>query len=119
MGFPFHVVRLIEHLYEDQQGTVRTRVGDSVVGIGRGVRQGCILSPHLFNIYAEHMREAFDSFESGIKIGGTFVNNHADDTSLICSSREEILILLEAVKEASEKRNIITQHQEDQSHDDR
>ena len=75
--------------------------------IGKGVRQGCILSPCLFNLYAEYiMRNAgLDEAQAGIKIAGRNINNprHADDTTLMAESEEELKSLLMKVKEDSEK----------------
>ena len=65
------------------------------------MRQGCILSPNLFNIYSEDiMREALEGFDSGVKFGGTKITNlrYADDTTLICNSRHELLGLKDALK---------------------
>ena len=111
MGFPAHVVDLIGRLYKDQESAVRTSRGDSRwFSIGRGVRQGCILSPNLFNIYAEAiMREALEDFEGGIKIGGRRITNmrYADDTTLLCNNREDLLKLLKSVKDASERRGLL------------
>jgi len=72
MGFPTHVVKLINKLYDHQESAVRTSRGDTDwFEIGRGVRQGCILSPQLFNLYAEAiMREALGDFHGGVKFGG-------------------------------------------------
>ena len=82
MGFPAHIIQLIQSLYEDQEATVRTENGDTEwFTIGQGVRQGCILSPYLFNIYAEYiMRKAFDEFSGQVSVGGRTITN-ADDTS--------------------------------------
>ncbi|XP_072051973.1 uncharacterized protein [Amphiura filiformis] len=77
MGFSSHVVDLIRSLYKGQEATVRTEGGDSeCFTIGQGVRQGCILSPYLFNIYAEHiMRNALDGYEGMVSIGGRQISN--------------------------------------------
>ena len=111
MGFPGHIVNLISQLYEDQESAVRTSNGDTEwFKIGRGLRQGCILSPSLFNIYSEDiMRDALDGFIGGIKFGGKCITNlrYADDTTLICGSREELLELLKRIKEASEERGLL------------
>ena len=111
MGFPTHVVELISKLYEDQESAVRTSRGDTDwFEIGRGVRQGCILSPQLFNLYAEAiMREALEDFPGGVKIGGRRITNlrYADDTTLVCGSKKELLDLLKAVKSASERRGLL------------
>ena len=72
MGFSEHVTDLIRSLYHNQEATVRTESGDSEwFTIGQGVRQGCILSPYLFNIYAEYiMRRAFDGVTGQVPVGG-------------------------------------------------
>ena len=111
MGFPKHLIDLTCRLYEDQESAVRTSSGDSEwFGIGRGLRQGCILSPSFFNVYSEDiMREALEDFEGGVKFGGVKITNlrYADDTTLICSSRQELMDLLRRVKEASEKKGLL------------
>ena len=107
MGFPPHITELIRSLYKDQEATVRTENGDcDWFAIGQGVRQGCILSPYLFNIYAEYiMRQALDGFQGQVSIGGRIVTNlrYADDTTLIARSRAELQDLILRVKTASEK----------------
>ena len=107
MGFPTHIIMLIKNLYEQQQAAVRTAYGLSEwFSIGQGVRQGCILSPHLFNIYAEAIvREALDNFEGSITIGGRTVNNlrYADDVVLIAGSMQELQELVNRVVWKSEK----------------
>ena len=77
MGLSSHIVDLIKSLYTDQSATVRTTHGITVhLRIEQGVRQRCILSPHLFNIYSEViMRNALEGFESTIKIGGRSITN--------------------------------------------
>ena len=72
MGFPSHIIELIQNLYHDQKATVRTSNGNTEwFEIGRGVRQGCILSPNLFNIYSEDiMRNALEGFNGRVKFGG-------------------------------------------------
>ena len=78
--------------------------------IGRGLRQGCILSPSLFNTYSEEiMREALDGFEGGARFGGMRITDlrYADDTTLVCQSREELMDLLLRVKNASEKKGLL------------
>ncbi len=101
MGFSGHIVNLISQLYEDQESAVRTSNGDTEwFKIGRGLRQGCTLSPNLFNIYSEDiMRDALDEFIVEIKFGGKCVTNlrYADDTTLICGSREELKNVLERI----------------------
>ena len=108
MGIPDHLTCLLRNLYAGQEATVRTGHGTTDwVQIGRGVRQGCILSPCLFNFYAEYiMRNAgLEEAHAGIKIARRNINNHryANDTTLMAESEEEIKSLLMKVKEESEK----------------
>ena len=98
----------LKNLYAGQEATVRT--GDGTIGwfqIGKRVRQGCILSPCLFNLYAEYiMRNAgLEEAQAGIKIAGRNIDNLrcADDTTLMAESEEELKSLLMKVKEESEK----------------
>ena len=98
----------LEKLYASQEATVRTGHGKTDwFQIGKGVRQGCILSPCLFNLYAEYiMRNAgLEEAQAEIKIAGRNINNlrYADDTTLIAESEEELKSLLMKVKEESEK----------------
>ena len=108
MGIPDHQTCLLRNLYAGQEATVRT--GHETTDwfqTGKGVRQGCILSPCLFNFYAEYiMRNAgLEEAQAGIKIAGRNINNltYADDTSLMEESEEELKSLLRKVKEESEK----------------
>ena len=107
MGIP-DLVCLLRNLYAGQEATVRTGHGTTDwLQIGKGVPQGCILSPCLFNLYAEHiMRNAgLDEAHAGIKIAGRSIDNlrHAYDTTLMAESEEELKSLLMKVKEESEK----------------
>ena len=108
IGTPDHLTCVLRNLYVGQEATVRTghRTTDWFQ-IGKGVRQGCILSPCLFNIYAECvMRNAgLDEVQAGIKIAGRNITNfrYADDTTLMAESEEELKSLLMKVKEESEK----------------
>ena len=95
MGIPDHVTFLLRNVYAGQEETVRTGHGTTEwFQIGKGVRQVCILSPCLFNLYAEYiMRIArLDEAQAGIKISGRSINNlrYADDTTLIAESEEEL-----------------------------
>ena len=107
MGIPDHPTCLLRNLYAGQEATVRTGHGTDCFQIGKGVRQGCILSPCLFNFYAESiMRNAgLEEVQAGIKIVGRNINNlrYADVTTLMEESEEELKSLLMKVKEESEK----------------
>ena len=99
MGIPDHLICLLRNLYAGQEATVRTGHGKTDwFQIGKGVRQGCILSPYLFILYAEYiMRNAgLDEAQAGIKIAGRSINNvrYADDTTLMAESKEELKSLL-------------------------
>ena len=107
MGIPDHLTCLLRNLYAGQEATVRTGHGTTDwFQIGKGVRQGCILSLCLFNFYAEYiMRNAgVDEAQAGIKISGRNISNlrYADDTTLMAESKE-LKSLLMKVKEESEK----------------
>ena len=106
MGIPDHLTCLLRNLYADQEATVRTGHGTTDwFQIGKGVHQGCMLSPCLFNLYAEYiMRNAgLDEAQAGIKIAWRNINNlrYADDTTLLAESEEELNSLL--MKEESQK----------------
>ena len=108
MGIPDHLTCLLRNLYAGQEATVRTGHGTTDwFQIGKVVRQGRILSPCLFNLYAEYiMRNAgLEEAQAGIKIAGRNINNlkYADDTTLMAESEEELKSLLMKVKEESEK----------------
>ena len=108
MGIPDHLTCLSRNLYAGQEATVRTGHGTTdCFQIGKGVGQGCILSPFLFNLYAEYiMRNAgLEEAQTGIKIAGRNINNlrYADDTTLMAESEEELKRLLMKVEEESEK----------------
>ena len=98
----------MRNLYAGQEATVRTRHETTDwFQIGKGVRQGCILSPCLFNLYAEYIikNAGLDEAQAGIQIAGRNISNHryADDTTLMAESEEELRSLLMKVKEKSEK----------------
>ena len=108
MGIPDHLTCLLRNLYADQEATVRNGHGTTDwFQIGKGVCQGCILSPCLFKLYAEYiMRNAgMEEAQAGIKIAGRNINNfrYADDTTLMAESEEELKSLLMKVREESEK----------------
>ena len=107
MGIPDHLTRLLRNLYAGQEATVRTGHGTTDwFQIRKGVRQGCILSPCIFNLCAEHiMRNAgLDEAQAGIRIARRNINNlrSADDTTLMAES-EELKSLFMKVKQESEK----------------
>ena len=108
MGIPDHLICLLRNLYAGQEATVRTghRTTDRFQ-IGKGVYQGCILSPCLFNLYAEYIMRnpGLEEAQAGIKIAGRNINNlrYAGDTTLMAESEEELKSLLMKVKEESEK----------------
>ena len=108
MGIPDHLTCLLRNLYTGQEATVSTGHGTTDwFQIGKGVRQGWMLSPRLLNSYAEYiMRNAgLEKAQAGIKIAGRNINNlsYADDTTLMAESEEELKSLLMKVKEESEK----------------
>ena len=106
MGIPDHLTCLLRNLYESQEATVRTGHGTTDwFQIGKGVRQGCILSPCLFNLIAENImgNAGQDELQAGSKIGGRNINNlrYADNPTLMAESEEELKSLLMKVKEES------------------
>ena len=108
MGIPDHLTCLLRSLYPGQEATVRTGHGTTDwFQIGKGVRQGCILSPCLFNFYGEYIMRntGLEETQAGIKIAGRNINNlrHADDTTLMAESKKELKSLLMKVIEESEK----------------
>ena len=115
MEIPDHLTWLLRNLYAGQEATVRT--GHETTDwfqIGKGVLQGCILSPCLFNLYAEYiMRNAgLDEAQAGIKVAGRNINNlgYADDTTLMAENEEELKSLLMNMKEGIEKSCLKSQH---------
>ena len=106
MGIPDHLTCLLRNLYAGQEATVRTEHGTTDwFQIGKGVRQGCILSPCLFTLYAEYIMRntGLEEAQAGIKIAGRCINNlrYTDDTTLMARSEEELKSLL--MKEESGK----------------
>ena len=107
MGLPDHLICLLRSLYAGQEATVRTGHGTTDwFQIGKGVQQGCILSPCLFNLYTEYIMRntGLEETQAGIKIAGRNINNlrYADDTTLMAESEERKSLLMK-VKEKSEK----------------
>ena len=108
MGIPDHLTCLLRNLYAGQEATVRTGYGTTdCFQIGKRVRQGCLLSPCLFNFYARYIMQnaRLDEVQAGIKITGRNINTlrYADDTTLMVESEEELKSHLMKVKEESEK----------------
>ena len=107
-GIPDHLTCLLRNLYAGQESTVRTGHGTTDwFRIGKGIRQGCILSRCLFNLYAENIMRntGLEEGQAGIKIARRNTNNlrYADDTTLMSESKEELKSLLMKVKEETEK----------------
>jgi len=103
MRIPDHLTCLLRNLYAGQEEKVRTRHGATIwFQIGKGVRQGCILSSYLFNLYAEYImrNDGLDEAQAGIKTAGTNINNlrYAGDTTLMAESEEKIKSVLMKVK---------------------
>ena len=108
MGIPVNLTCLLRNLYAGQEATIRTGHGTTDwFQIGKGVRQGCILSPCLFTLYAEHIMRntGLEEVQAGIKIAKRNINNlrYTDDTTLMAESEEELKSLLMKVKEESEQ----------------
>ena len=117
MGISDYLTCTLRNLYAGQEATVRTGHGTTDwFQIGKGVHQGCILSPCLFNLYAEYiMRNAgLQEAQAGIKIAGRNINNlrYADDTTLMAESEEKLKSLLMKEKEESGKSWLKAQHSE-------
>ena len=109
-----HLTCLLRNLCAAQEATVRTGHGTTDwFQIGKGARQGCLLSPYLFNLYTEYMRKAgLEEAQAGIKIARRNINNlrYAGDTTLMAESEEELKTLLMKMKEESEKNWLKAQH---------
>ena len=107
MGIPDHLTCLLRNLYAGQESTVQTGHGTTDwFQIRKGVHQGCILSPCLFNLYAEYIMSntRLEEAQAGIKIARRNINNlrYADDTTLVAESEGELKSILMKVKEESE-----------------
>jgi hypothetical protein len=108
MGIPEHVIGLITDLYTEQEAKVQVGQGTTdLFPVQKGVRQGCILSPGLFNLYSEHIvrTEGLEDIEAGVKIGGQKIKNlrYADDTTLLAENKDDMVQLIKRVKISSEK----------------
>ena len=120
MGIPDHLTCLLRNLYAGQEAVVRTGHGTTDwFQTGKGVHQGCILSPCLLNFYAEYIMRntGLEETQAGIKIGGRNINTlrYADDTTLMAESEEELKSLLMKVKKESEKVGLKL-HSENEDH---
>ena len=121
MGIPDHLTCLLRNLYAGQEATIRTGHGTmDRFHIGKGVCQGCISSPCIFNFHAEYIirNTRLDEAQAGIKIAGRNINNlrYADDTTFMAESKEELKSLLMKVKEVSAKSWLKTQHSKYKNH---
>ena len=108
MGIPDHLTCFLRNLYAGQEATVRTRHATTDwFQIGKGVCQGCILSPCLFNLYAEYImqNDGLDEAQAGIKIARRNINNlrYAEDTTLMAESEEDLKSFLMKVEEEVKK----------------
>ena len=108
MGIPDHLTRLLRNLYAGQEATVRTRYGTiDLFQIGKGIHQGCVVSPCLFNLYEEYImgNAGLDEVQAGIKISRRNINDlrYADDNTLMAESEEELKSLLMKAKERVKK----------------
>ena len=107
MGIPDHLTCLLRNLYAGQKATVTGHGTTDWFQIGKGVHQGCVLSPCLFNLYAEYMMRnaGLEEAKAGIKVAGRNLNNlrYADDTTLMAESIEKLNGLLMKMKEGSDK----------------
>ena len=121
MGIPDHLTCLLRNLYAGQEATVRTGHGTTDwFQIGKGVRPGCILSPCLFNLYAEYImtNAGLDEAQAEIKIARRNINNlrYTDDTTIMAEREEELMNLFMKVKEESEKAGLKLNIQKNKDH---
>ena len=121
VGIQEHFICLLRNLYTGQETKVRTRHGTmDWFQIGKGAHQGCILSPCLFNLYAEYIVQnaRLDEAQAGVKIDGRNINNlrYADDTILMAESEEKLKSLLTKVKEENEKVALTFNIQKNEDH---
>ena len=121
MGIPDHLTYLLRNLYAGQEARVRTGRGTmDWFQIGKGICHGCILSPYLFNLYAEYIMRiaSLDEAQAGIKIAGRNINNlrYADDIALMAESEEELKSLFMTVREESEKADLKYNIQKNDDH---
>jgi hypothetical protein len=111
MGLPEHLIALIKSLYTKREAAVKTEYGNTEwFEVGKGVRQGCILSAYLFNIYSEYIlrRVGFED-NIAIKIGGRIINSsrYSDDSTILTEDKEDLRKLFKKLKEESEKAGLM------------
>ena len=109
MGFSKHLIKLIQSLYHEQQAVIRwNNERTDSFKICKGVRQGCILSPHLFSVYTEKIMRDSNTEDFGINIGGRNISNlrYADDTALCADNYQDICTLLNNINEEGKKKNM-------------
>ena len=109
MGFPPHLVALIQSLYDNQNAEIRWNGSHTdPFNITKGVRQGCILSPHLFSVYTEQVMRDADTEQQGIKVGGRKISNlrYADDTALCAESHQEASRLINMINDVGEEKSL-------------
>ena len=111
MGYPLHLIDLLAKLYRKQHAKVKVAGTLSEwFRVKKGARQGCVLSPYLFNILAEMvMRETLDGFQGGLQIGGRMITNlrHADDIILLATSEAELQALMDRLDRVSHKYSLL------------
>ena len=111
MGYPLHLIDLLAKLYGKQLAKVKVaRTLSEWFRVKKGVRQGCVLSPYLFNILAEMvMRETLDGFQGGLQIGGRMITNlrYADDIILLATSQAELQELVDRLDRVSRKYSLL------------
>ncbi|GFR68219.1 retrovirus-related Pol polyprotein from type-1 retrotransposable element R2 [Elysia marginata] len=110
MGFPQHLISMIASLYHNQKATIRrNKANCEPFNIEKGVRQGCILSPHLFNLYTEQIMRQADIDDMGINIGGRDITNlrYADDTALLSDNLTSMKTIFHRVNNAGQQAGLL------------
>ena len=122
MGVPQHLIVLMRNLYSRQEATVRAECGEiEWFPVGKSVRQGCTLSPYLFNLYAEHIVRGagLDEDEGRIKIGSRKINNlrYADDTAVLADKLDDLKWLVKKLKKESARAGLQLNLKKNESND--